>query len=93
VAADYHFTDIAEKDLQNIINYTLNRWGTSQANRYINDLATELAKTPKMGQSRQQQTCYHFHIKATYYITLKDLMALLLFVFYTRKWYLKNIWV
>lgn len=53
--AEYRLTPAAERDLEAIWTYTVQRWGTEQANRYIDVLTTafsELALTPLMGVER-----------------------------------------
>jgi len=35
----YQFTDKAERDLEGIIDYTVQEWGVSQANTYLDGLA------------------------------------------------------
>lgn len=52
--AEYRLSPAAERDLEGIWRYTANKWGVSQANRYI-DVVTasfpKLAKTPKTAPS------------------------------------------
>ena len=53
--AHYKFTDKAEQDLENIIDFTINKWGNDQANRYINELekrVSGLANNPNIGLNR-----------------------------------------
>lgn len=51
----YKFTEKAEGDLAEIIDYTVDTWGAAQAVRYIDgleNLAANLATTPDLGKSR-----------------------------------------
>ena len=51
----YEFTDQAELDLDDIIEYTLNNWGHSQATKYIegiDELLQNLAGSPELGITR-----------------------------------------
>ncbi len=53
--ASYVFTDKAERDLENIIDYTVERWGTNQARQYIESLeqvAQSLASNADIGLKR-----------------------------------------
>lgn len=50
--ARYDFTAQAERDLENITDYTVATWGAAQAEKYIaglENLAQELANNPKVG--------------------------------------------
>jgi len=55
--AEYRLTPAAERDLEAIWTYTLQRWGVEQANRYI-DLLTaafaELANSPNTAPACDQ---------------------------------------
>jgi len=51
------FTDKAEHDLERIIDYTIKRWGRSQALEYIDaleELAQVLADNPDIGIDRDK---------------------------------------
>ncbi len=51
------FTDKAENDLERIIDYTIKRWGRSQANKYIDaleELTQTLADNPDIGIARDK---------------------------------------
>ena len=53
--SNYSFTDLAEKDLESIIDYTVESWGREQANKYISgleELAQTLAENPDLGFNR-----------------------------------------
>ena len=52
----YQFTDKAERDLEGIIDYTVQEWGVSQANTYLDGLQTRaqlLAENPDLGMARE----------------------------------------
>ena len=53
--AQHRFSAHAQRDLINIINYTIENWGKTQANIYIDgleELAENLAKSPALGTHR-----------------------------------------
>lgn len=53
--ASYIFTAQAEQDLEAIIDFTIQRWGKTQANTYLNNLcekAQTLADNPALGLPR-----------------------------------------
>ena len=55
-SARYQFTDKAERDLEGIINYTVQEWGVTQANTYLDGLETRaqlLAENPDLGTTRE----------------------------------------
>ncbi len=52
----YQFTDRAEHDLEGIIDYTVQEWGVSQANTYLDGMesrAQPLAENPDLGTPRE----------------------------------------
>ena len=52
----YQFTDKAERDLEGIIDYTVQEWGAAQANTYLDGLETRaqlLAENPGLGTARE----------------------------------------
>ena len=52
----FQFTDKAERDLDGIINYTVQEWGVSQANTYLDGLESRaqlLAENPDLGTARE----------------------------------------
>ncbi|PVV06219.1 MAG: hypothetical protein B6D77_16380 [gamma proteobacterium symbiont of Ctena orbiculata] len=52
----YKFTDKAERDLEDIIDYTVQEWGVSQANTYLDGLESRaqlLAENPDLGMARE----------------------------------------
>ena len=53
----YEFTDQAEHDLDTIIDYTVERWGKVQAQKYLDgleELAQNLAENPDLGVNRDR---------------------------------------
>lgn len=51
----YNFTTIALKDLEEIIDYTSEKWGKAKASEYIDgleDLAQKLADNPYIGSKQ-----------------------------------------
>ena len=57
--ARYHFTDKAERDLEDIIDSTIQEWGVAQANTYLDGLETRaqlLADHPDLGTIRETLT-------------------------------------
>lgn len=52
----YQFTNKAERDLGGIIDYTVQEWGVSQANTYLDGLESRaqlLAENPNLGMARE----------------------------------------
>jgi toxin ParE1/3/4 len=52
----YQFTDKAERDLEGIIDYTVSKWGVSQAKTYLDGLESRaqlLAENPGLGMTRE----------------------------------------
>ena len=52
----YQFTDKAERDLEGIIDYTVQEWGVSQADAYLDGLESRaqlLAENPDLGTVRE----------------------------------------
>jgi len=52
----YQFTDKAERDLESIIDYTVQEWGVFQANTYLDGLESRaqlLAENPCIGTTRE----------------------------------------
>lgn len=55
--ANFYFTEQAEKDLEAIIDFTVQRWGVAQSHNYIDDLqaiAQILAENPLLGAEREE---------------------------------------
>ncbi len=53
--ADFRFTDSAERDLERIVDYTVENWGQTRAIKYIDglvDLVGMLAENPSIGVNR-----------------------------------------
>ena len=49
----YNFTETAERDVEKIIDYTLETWGADQTGKYIDGLERQaqlLADTPKLAK-------------------------------------------
>jgi toxin ParE1/3/4 len=56
---DYKFTLNAERDLENIIDHTLQNWSIEQTNAYLDGLESQaqlLAENPGLGKIRQELT-------------------------------------
>ena len=54
---NYSFTPEALEDIDNIVVYTLAKWGKPQAKNYVNGLnllTSRLAETPKIGRPRNE---------------------------------------
>ena len=55
-SSHYQFTEKAERDLEGIIDYTVQQWGASQADTYLDGLKTRaqlLADNPDLGNKRE----------------------------------------
>lgn len=55
--ANFYFTEQAEKDLEAIIDFTVQRWGAAQSHNYIDELealAQILADNPLLGTERDE---------------------------------------
>jgi len=55
-SARYQFTHKAERDLEGIIDHTVQEWGASQANTYLDGLESRaqlLAENPDLGATRE----------------------------------------
>lgn len=60
---NYYFTEQAEKDLESITDFTVQRWGTAQALNYLDELheiAQLLADNPLLGAERDE-LCQGLH--------------------------------
>lgn len=75
----YKFAALAQKDLVNIINYTVQNWSEAQANKYIDGLETlaaNLAKHPTLGTRRDalKKGLFSFPYQShmLYYISTKS---------------------
>lgn len=52
----YRFTHKAERDLESVIDHTVQEWGISQANTYLDGLESRaqlLAENPDLGATRE----------------------------------------
>ncbi len=72
--SDFIFTDKAEADLANIIDFTLERWGTEKAYKYIDgleEIAQMLADNPDIGIKRENLIkgllCFPYESHFLYY--------------------------
>ncbi|MCO5119192.1 MAG: type II toxin-antitoxin system RelE/ParE family toxin [Burkholderiaceae bacterium] len=77
---DFRFSAGAEHDLEDIIDYTIERWGVDQAVKYMDgleDLAGTLARTPALGRRRDDllEGLLVFPMKATGCSTSGNAMA------------------
>jgi toxin ParE1/3/4 len=77
---DFRLSAGAEHDLEDIIDYTIERWGVDQAVKYMDgleDLAGTLARTPALGRRRDDllEGLLVFPMKATGCSTSGNAMA------------------
>lgn len=77
--ANFYFTERAEKDLEAIIDFTVQRWGVTQSNNYIDDLealAQILADNPLLGTEReelsQELRSFPYQSHLLFYVLQKD---------------------
>ena len=79
----YKFAETAQRDLESIVDYTLQKWGVDQAERYIDGLEKQaqlLAGNPKLAKPVDQfakglsafpyQSHVIYFIEATHGITI-----------------------
>ena len=55
--ANFYFTEQAEKDLEAIVDFTVQRWGVVQSHSYLDDLQAitqTLAENPLLGIEREE---------------------------------------
>ncbi len=55
--ANFYFTEQAEKDLEAIVDFTVQRWGMAQSHNYLDELdalAQILADNPLLGAEREE---------------------------------------
>lgn len=76
---NFYFTERAEKDLEAIIDFTVQRWGVTQSNNYIDDLealAQILADNPLLGTEReelsQELRSFPYQSHLLFYVLQKD---------------------
>jgi len=72
--SNYAFTPEALEDLDNIVLYTLTKWGKSQAKNYVDNLnllASRLAETPQLGRPRSELYDVLYSFPYAYILHLK----------------------
>ena len=81
--ANFYFTEQAEKDLEAIIDFTVQRWGAAQSHNYIDDLealAQILADNPLLGTERDELSqglrSFPYQSHLLFYVLLKDGIAI-----------------
>lgn len=81
--ANFYFTEQAEKDLEAIIDFTVQRWGVAQSHNYIDDLealAQILADNPLLGTERdelsQELRSFPYQSHVLFYVLQKDGIAI-----------------
>lgn len=81
--AKFILTDEAAEHINNIRDYTRNRWGNQQVKQYLNSLRfslNQLAENPSMGTLRfKEEGIYSFPCLShtVYYIQQKDCIVIL----------------
>ncbi len=77
--ATFYFTEQAEKDLEAIIDFTVQRWGAAQSHNYIDDLevlAQILADNPLLGAEREELSqglrSFPYQSHLLFYVLQKD---------------------
>lgn len=77
--ANLYFTEQAEKDLETIIDFTVQRWGATQSHNYIDDLealAQILADNPLLGTECQELSqglrSFPYQSHLLFYVLQKD---------------------
>ena len=80
---NFYFTEQAEKDLEAIIDFTVQRWGAAQSHNYIDDLealAQILADNPLLGTERDELSqglrSFPYQSHLLFYVLLKDGIAI-----------------
>ena len=78
------FTDKAEKDLINIIDFTVEQWGAEKAHKYINGLeetAQIIADNPEIGINRESLleglSCFPYESHILYYYKQANQIAII----------------
>lgn len=80
--ANFYFTEQAEKDLEAIIDFTVQRWGAAQTHNYIDDLALAqiLAANPLLGTERDELSqglrSFPYQNHLLFYMLQKDGIAI-----------------
>ncbi|MFK5986776.1 MAG: type II toxin-antitoxin system RelE/ParE family toxin [Pseudomonadota bacterium] len=82
--SNYIFTEQAEADLANIVDYTLENWGTLKAHKYIDgleELAQMLADNPDIGIKREKLfnglLCFPYESHMLYYFKQANRVAVI----------------
>jgi toxin ParE1/3/4 len=77
--ANFYFTEQAEKDLEAIIDFTVQRWGAAQSHNYIDDLealAQILADNALLGTERDELSqglrSFPYQSHLLFYVLQKD---------------------
>lgn len=80
---NFYFTEQAEKDLEAIIDFTVQRWGVVQSHTYIDDLealAQILADNPVLGAERDELSqglrSFPYQSHLLFYVLQKDRIAI-----------------
>lgn len=81
--ATFYFTEQAQKDLESIIDFTVQRWGVAQSHNYIDDLealAKILADNPLLGTERDELSqglrSFPYRSHLLFYVLQKDGIAI-----------------
>ena len=74
--ANFYFTEQAEKDLEAIIDFTVQRWGAAQSHDYIDDLEALVADNPLLGTEREELSqglhSFPYQSHLLFYVLQKD---------------------
>jgi toxin ParE1/3/4 len=81
--ANVYFTEQAEKDLEAIIDITIQRWGIAQSHNYIDDqqeITQILADNPPLGTERDELSqglrSFPYQSHLFFYVQQKDGVAI-----------------
>ena len=81
--ANFYFTEQAEKDLEAIIDFTVQRWGAAQSHNYIDELealAQILADNPLLGTERDELSqglrSFPYESHLLFYVLQQDRIAI-----------------
>lgn len=81
--ANFYFTEQAEKDLEAIIDFTVQCWGAAQSHNYVDDLealAQILADNPLLGTERDELSqglrSFPYQSHLLFYVLRKDGIAI-----------------
>lgn len=91
--AQHRFSAHAQRDLINIINYTIENWGKTQANIYIDgleELAENLAKSPTLGTRRNDLKddlfCFPYQSHILFYTSTKSGITIIRVLHQHQSW-------